>query len=484
MSSSHRIRQLCETWWVQLADSTRDQQHQFAEKFLEVLSWHEAAPIALPGPAMTWASASYLLRAGSEDSIAAHFVRPGALEAPSSVTERGLDFCPATRTLVATTRAFNVHYAFITDLYRSYLYDARTDELLLGSDTPAGFDDGFSGVLSREDIERGSLGELRREPRSITARRLRDWEQTWCKRLMAEGRVAEDAAGLTIDRLILLRYLLDHDILRRPGWRLHRRFNELMATVAASESAGCGHALVGLFHDIWLDWGADLFEPENALDAALENDAVVAALLREFSLLSRIKFQIATILESFNYGDASEKARVRMIPEEDEERNAQLHKVHFDTVDAFRIALDLTDEGYRAIFMWFDRLIDVYERVNREFDAKLARERAQNPPGTAGDDLFAWSTVEEQRPRACADPLPYAIEQGMRLYYTTPRQLRIGRLMLYLHLISRYHESKVRFVRFPPVCAALEERPNLLEKDRRQIYSPVQWRDEDNWGVG
>ena len=68
--------------------------------------------------------------------------------------------------------------------------------------------------------------------------------------------------------------------------------------------------------------------------------------------------------------------------------------------------LDLDEEGYRTIFHWFDRLIDVYERVAVEYEAVNATKQDDRREM----DLFGWSEMDSKRPRALTDPARHAVE--------------------------------------------------------------------------
>ncbi|MCX5757138.1 MAG: hypothetical protein NTU83_01260 [Candidatus Hydrogenedentes bacterium] len=446
METSHEITKLCESWWGKLADNTKEDQHRFAEQLLNLLGWRTVASIESKPVLAHVGSASYVLRGGAQIAVAAHFVMPGAIDPPSSLAKRGLDFCDTTRLLVNETRALNVDYAFITDLYRSYFYDARTDELLMSADSPAEFRRDMADPLRQADIESGSLEQLRRPPRTEVARHLHEWCHYWRESIVAHSGLADDAAFLAIDRLLVLRYLV--------------------GKAFSADSRGCGRLLCGLFHDIWFDWKADLFAAEPAIDAVLEKDTVAVPLLKESALHSRTKFSIATILESFNYGEAAEKARVRMVPDANEDRERYLARQTLANIDEAHIEIDLADEGYRAILHWFDKLVSMYERLDVEFEQQAAQGVACMPE----IDLFEWSEIAARRPQALTDRLQHAVERGMTVYYSAPRQLRTARLMLYLHVISRYHQSKQRFLSFPKIDAVFQKRPRVLEVDRKWIF--------------
>ena len=478
MDSSHEITRLCESWWGKLADNTKVDQHRFAEQLLELLGWRHVTPVESKPIFEHLGSASYILRGAAQAAVAAHFVMPGSLEPPTSLLKRGLDFCDTTRLLVNETRALNLDYALVSDLHRAYLYDARTDELLLHADTPTGFRTEMVEILSQAGIERGSLDQIRRQPRSEAARHLREWCHHWCETVVVESRLSEDIGFLAIDRLLVLRYLFEHDILKRTGWRLRKRFSELVGKAFSADSRGCGRQLRALFHDIWFDWKADLFAALPALDAVLEKDPIAVPLLKESALHSRAKFTIATILESFNYGEAAEKARVRMVPDANEDRDAYLAKQTWESIDKLHIGIDLADEGYRAIFYWFDQLVALYQRLEVEFESHM--RGAATPQEEV--DLFTWSELAAQRPHALADRLQHAVEHGMTIYYSSPRQLRTARLMLYLHLIGRYYQSKQRFTHFPRMGRVFKERPHVLDTDRKFIYQSAP-PDNEDWDV-
>ena len=197
-------------------------------------------------------------------------------------------------------------------------------------------------------------------------------------------------------------------------------------------------------------------------------------LLRQLALLSRPKFELLTILESFNYGEAAEKARVRMVPEGDEERTTYLAKQIACEVDNIRVEVDLSEEGYRAILFWLDRLTGLYKTL----EARYGRQVAQETHFEREKDLFSWSEAEAKRPQAFKDPFHHSVEQGLKVYYTTARQYRTARLILYLHLIERLVSGRVRFDRFPRIEAALQPRPRMPETQRKP---PRESSQEQEW---
>jgi hypothetical protein len=470
--STGKVTRLCEAWWERLADAGKNEQHRYARELLQLLGWEHALPFS-PREGGGPAALPFVLRAGGQTAIAAYFLMPGVLLPPSRVVESGLDFCPATRYLADQARELSVTCMLATDLQRAYLYDVRTDELVAHADGARAFNTLCVETLTRAQVERGALEEARREPRSVAARRLREWCERWILAAAREGNLPEETASLLVDRLIAVRYLFDRDILRRTKWRLQQRFSGLLAE-AGNDAPGVGRRLVNLFHDMWFDWKVDLFAGCPDLDAALYSDRLSAGILREFALLSRAKFSIATVLESFNHGDPQDKLRVRMVPDVNEDRETYLARQSLETMDRACIEVDLTDEGYRAIFHWFDRMVALYERLEADFDAQAG----QAVPRDGDLDLFSWSEMDAHRPGACGDKIGYACEHGLRVFYQGARQRRIARLLLTLHLISRYDRAHTPINTFPAVDRAVIARPPGLDT-RRLMARPCANIDEE-----
>lgn len=466
------ITRLCESWASRLADASRGDQQHYAEQFLRLLGWEQPIPFTPREGAAALSAMPYLLRAGGQTTLTAFFVLPGTLEAPSAVVEAGVDFCQATRVLVDDVNASNLPFAFIMDFYRSYLYDARTEELLLHADDPRVFQQELVPVLKKTSVERGALDEVRRQPRSVVARQLRDWAGHWIQVIAREGKIAEETASLVIDRLLVARYVFERDLFRRTRPRLQARLRTLVEESARGHHSGTGSALITLFHDMWFDWRIEIFAPVGELDRALQSDQVAVPLLQEFALLGKGKFSIATLLESFNHGEPAEKLRVRMVPDANDERDHYLNRQTLDTVDTARIELDVAEEGYRAIFHWFDKVTALYDRLERAYAEKHLRRGGSETE----IDLFSWSEQDQRRPGALGDKIAYACERGFGIYFSTHRQLRVSRLLLSLHLADLYAQGHQAINSFPSLEQVLMPRPQILSPDRVMNVRRVEFR--------
>lgn len=470
------ISSLCSTWWSRVTLSARSEQQIFVRRLLGLLDWDMPMPFTPPMAAAEMGAITYLLRSNGRSTVAACFLPPGLLESPSAVIARDLDCCPATRVLLDDLRSPAIHYLLICDLGRAYLYDAHTEELLEWSDDAGTFASRFQSLLKRGRVIHGALEDLRRPSRNTSAKQLREWSLGWSDRLESSWRVPADQAGILFDRLCAVYAVRAHDVFRRTRQRLLSRFEELVReALQGPERSGIGRSLVCLFHDMWLDWRIGLFSPCAALDSALEDDQLARAWLREALLHGCHKFTTATLLESFNFGDPAEKMRVRMVPEENPDREAYLYGHGMDNVDAARVVVDVAEEGYRAALFWFDRVVAWYDQLSAEFDRKAARTAE-----TAADaDLFAWSAVNAERPSACVDSLAHACGRGFGVLWSTPRQFRITRLLLTMHLIHRYAERKETVERLPDFEPLLERRHAALPPDqvlipRRRVSSDPQ----------
>lgn len=460
MQSFTEVAKLCNEWLKQPPESFTEHQKHFALEFLSQLEWEDLAAIDMAKTALP--CNSYLMRVDGEPVIAGHFLTPGALEPPSSVLDRGLDFCQCTRLLVNGTRKLSVPYAFISDFGRSYLYDTSSEELLLFADSPEFFARDMAAELMGTAIKEGELDEVRRSPRSAVSRSLREWRARWDSEIGKRIEQNEDESVLIIDRLLILRFLFDADIAKCSKWSLRGRFSKVVEMAFRKRGRGCGEALTGIFHDIWFQWKAEFFKPTPILDELLQDDQFTARLLQEFTLLSKTKFTIPCVLESFNYGDAMEKARVRIVPEPNELRERQIASQSPRNAEEAHVSIDVVDEGYRAIVHWFDKLVEAYDRQGLHYDAA----RTNHSSGAHPADLFAWSELDAKAPSGIRDKFQRAIEKGLAVYVLTPRQYRTARLILYLHLIEQYAQSRTPFTEFPLIEAAIRERPKNFDTQR------------------
>lgn len=457
------ILELCESWWSQVSTTTREDQQRYAAHFLALLGWREPVRLKTKQDAVRLSPVSFLLRGGGQTTVAAHFLMPGALDPPGAIVEKGLDYCPVARMLVNASHGLKAHYALISDLYRSYLYDVRTDELVSHADTPKVFHAELAPHLNRVAVERGAMEEMRRQPRSHVAKQLRNWAERWVETF--EGRIglSEENVNLLFDRLVVMRYLFERESLSRTRPRLRRLYQELAAAALSKDQPPLGDPFASLCDAIHGTWRIDLFESAPNLMPAFKDESLISAMLREFFLLSRAKFSIATILESFNFGDPAEKMRVRMVPEVNDEREAYLAKQSVNTIDEAKVEIDLAEEGYRALFFWYDRMAALYERLAADFEAA---ETMPEPEPDGALDLLDWSAQNARRPSACTDHLAYALDNGLCVYYQNPRQRRTARLMLTLHVISRYDQTRQSMQRMPAIGKVMQKRPLVLAADR------------------
>jgi hypothetical protein len=448
---------LCEAWQAPDLDL-----QGCARRFLHVLGWEFPLPFS-PGEAVeATGTVPFLLRADTGTALAALFVRPGKMEPPSALVDRGLDFCRMTRLLVNGMRGLNVRYLLITDMSHAYVYDVHDDALLLYADDPREFDEEVAPEVRRSAVCRGSLDALRRPPRSVMARQLREWRTFWVSQFVKCAGCPEPSAQTLIDRILVARFIFGHKVFRRTRSHFEKRFAELTRACWKGQIDGCGPQLSSIFHDMWFDWRIDLFEPDTALDRALTIDALTARIVVDASLISQSKIDVSTILESFNYGDPQEKMRVRMVPDSNEDREHYMATQSLSSIDDARILVDLQEEGYRAIFLWFDRVVSLYERFALDFEEQHQGERTLNE----GMDLFTWSAVDASRPDACGDVLAYACTHGFGILYGDQRQLQIARLLFTMHLIHQYGARKQPVERFPNLSAVFEQRPEVMRADQ------------------
>lgn len=465
---SMELVDLCESWWERRESFSVVELKKRAAEYLSLLGW---------GAGETFSTAfedeTALVCAPDGISLAIYFTAPDALETPSHVQSRALDFCVATRLRIEEARELLFDYALVTDLYRTYLYDVETDELLLTSDTPRAFLLTMYDEITKECVDAGSLREIRRNPRSYLGRNFREWCHGWLETLEVESGISMGVAEALMDRLLVLRFLAQREVERKGGSGLRNRLSALAEQARGGKGDVCGKDLGKLFLGVYSSRRIGMFRPQLELDSLLGRGEVVAPVLSEFMLLSEAKFTIPTLLESFNFGDAAEKARVRLVPGKDVDRERLLEEQTLDSVDRFQIEVDVVEEGYRAVGFWLEKLVSLYNRLRVELEGDATGKESEE-----GDAL---AVVD--RPLATRDPHRFAAKRGLRIFFVTERQYRTARLMFYLYIIQSYAEHQEAFAHFPMLEDALVQRPGLLESEKKWLHQPPPDHASRGWDV-
>lgn len=473
MRVEEKIVRLCDEWWTEQSHSKSATIRPQAERWLECLGWTRVQPVYLEH-----AACGFVGLGKDNKRIVFYFTMPGELETPSAVLERGLDYCETTLMLVGEAQLEGYEYAVITDLNRTYVYDATTDGLILSSDSPQLFVSDVLDFLLNDAVIEGALEDARREPASYIARQLRSWCKRWTRELSCEPFGSEDIADAVIDRVLLLRFLYNHPICEAPNWSYKSRFTHAISSAYEESTVTSKRILSELMNDLATMWGFDFFTVDPAVERFISKSTVMVNMMQEIALLAKIKFTPSTILESFNYGDASEKARVRLVPEANEEREEWLGRLSAPELGKSRMEIDVLDEGYRAIPYWLDRLVKTVNRLNatESFRQRFHEYSRRTPVPKEGDelDLFDWSegdsTPSSKSDDDHLDLLALCAERSLHIWTASERQHRCARITLYLYLIEQYSQEGNLFGRFPQIEPCFGNRPAMLESDKQWIY--------------
>lgn len=473
MRVEESIVALCDRWWTELSHSDTATIRNVAEGWMDYLGWKAGEPVVLEG-----AACGYTALNQSGQRIVFYFTMPGELDTPSAVVKKGLDYCETTLLLVGEAQLSKFDYVVITDLNRCYVYDAATDELILSSDTPQLFVGTIMESLLKEEVDGGSLDAVRREPSSYIARQLRTWCERWVVILSREPYGNEGIANAIVDRILVLRFLYDHSICETASWSYKARFTNVIGSAYEESPLAAKRNLVRLMDDMDAVWQCDLYARDESITRIVSKSENVVSMIQELALMAKTKFSVSAIMESFNYGDASEKARVRLVPEPSEERELWLGKMSISNFGESKMEVDVLEEGYRAIPYWFNRLLQTLRRVSVENDlTRWAEDCFVEAPAfeESGEmDLFAWSneneSAEGKNDGSEIDLLGLALRKLFYIWTATDRQRRTARIILFLHVIEFYESRGYSFGRFPVTEFTFGKRPALLEADKQWIY--------------
>ena len=473
MNVEQEIVTLCDRWWTELSHSKPETMKPVAQQWLRYLGWSAEESIFLEGAACGFSEVS-----ATGDRLVFYFTMPGELVTPSVMIDKGLDFCETTLMLVGEAQIEKHDYAIISDLNRTFVYDAKTDELVLYSDSPTIFIHDVLPELLKENVDLGALAEVRRDPASYVARQLRVWLQRWATVLSREPYGSESVADSIMDRMLVLRFLYDHSICENTSWSFKLHFTHVISAAYDESPASARRALLRLMDDLNRIWKNDMFAPDDSVRRIITRSVVVVEMIQELALMAKNKFTIASILESFNFGEASEKARVRLVPEPSEEREMWLGKLSVAEFGSSKLEVDILEEGYRAIPHWFNRILSTVTRIGREHDLSgLGKGSSVSIPdfGENGEmDLFSWT--EEQSTASAApavsevDRIEVCLGQLFLVWAASERQHRTARIVLLLHIIKLYESGRHPFGVFPEMDCVIADRPSLLDTDKQWIY--------------
>ncbi|MCX8064236.1 MAG: hypothetical protein N3G21_03605 [Candidatus Hydrogenedentes bacterium] len=449
-------------WWRLAYNSTGLERYRYSEDFFNRLGWETFTPLPETKTMRELGCFNFLLATPNQKTLQVIIVPKDSIYLPSKVKNNYLDFCPLSRILLQEIDKVYSAFIFITDFSKFHLYSLRDNTLILWADYPAQFIRDIAPYLLHENVTKDVLEEIPRVTKSIFAKEIRDWFSYWHKKLLETVKLPEEKTDTLLDRFIVLHNVFTNMLFPRMREVFESRFLTLVDEATwGSTNSNIGEELVALFHDIWFHWRIAPFQIDTEIDSILTESTIALEILQNFPLLSPQKFEMPVILESFNFGDAQERMRIRMIPEPNPEREMYLKTQTKNTIDNAKIEIDIRDEGYRAILFWFDRLIKCYEDIEEsEFS-----ETSTNTKDTE-DDLLSWGINHNSKPSALKDKIGYACTNGFKILYQTSRQLRIAKLILTLHLIEIYAKRDLSVEKFPPLEQIFIHKPAIIPSER------------------
>lgn len=457
--------QIPESWWKWAQASQGIERYRYIEDFLNRLGWKSFVPLPETEVMKNTSTFPFLLTTENGKGVYIAIVPEHLFTLPSKIKNKNLDFCPLSRLLLEEFSEEYSRYILMTDFSKFHLYSIPDQTLIMWADYPAQFQMEIAPLLLAPCVDNGSLDEIPPIPKSTLARELRDWNMCWIKKFQQVADLTEEKANTIIDRFLVIHHVFSHRIFWKTHEFLEERLLDLIdMAITQHEPEGIGEQLIALFHDMWFDWRIGCFQIDTEIDRVLSQDDTSAELLYEYPLLSPNKFDTAVLLESFNYGDSLERMRVRMIPEPNPDREAYLHLQTKDTIDKAQIEVDISEEGYRAILFWFDRLIKCYEMLEEKEMNKL-------PSVDTLDDLWSWGQRNNDIPTTFRNKIQQACHHGFRICYQNARQLRIARLLLTIHLIQLYGESKHPLEKFPSMEQVFIKKPEPIPSERSKRIS-------------
>ena len=449
-------------WWRLAYNSVGSERYRYSEDFFRRLGWEIFIPLPETEIMKELGCFNFLLTTPNQKTLQVIIAPKDSIYPPSKLKNSYLDFCPISRIIIQEIEKNYSSHIFITDFSKFHLYSLQDQTLVLWADYPAQFIHDLSPYIIFKNVEKGILEEIPRVTKSVFAKEIREWFSYWHKKLLETAKLPDEKTDNLLDRFLILHHVFSNRLFPRTRENFQSRFLELIdRAVFNYDSEMLGEELIALFHDIWFHWRISPFQIDAEIDSALAQPDIAIELLQNYPLLSPNKFEIPILLESFNFGDAQERMRIRMIPEPKPERELFLRNQTKDTIDEVKIEVDIKDEGYRAILFWFDRLIKCYDDLEeREFPQQ------QNNENNFEEDLWTWGLNYNSKPSALKDKIGYACSNGFRIIYHTSRQLRVAKLILTLHLIELYAQKNPELEKFPYIEKIFIHKPAIIPSER------------------
>ncbi|MCD6288234.1 MAG: hypothetical protein J7M12_03880 [Candidatus Hydrogenedentes bacterium] len=381
--------------------------------------------------------------AGSHSPLSFGVVKPSDLDPFFEVNGVGIDVpAPVLVSSLASSGPPPARHLLLTDGDRAVLLDASSQEPLLSAETADRFDWTIKPLLVRDRVLGGSLRELRRKTFTTFAKELREWSTDWENTLVEKIGMDRAASHRLLDSMIIARAGIDSQMFRSvANGKLYR----LAVDGLFADRQSSGVKWRELLCSLRTELGLALLDIDETADRLFAADGLGTDLCRSLMEQSRSKFTVPVVLESFNYGDPSEKSLVRMRPELDEDIEIYLSRQTVETIPDINVTVDLNELGYRGVLNVFDRLLRFYTELEESLG--LLTPTSSDEVGLSHAD--STDPVESRR-QAFRDIPQFVVRHNFVARVNTAHQHRVVTLLLYLHVLYHHERSQRAFKRFPP----------------------------------
>lgn len=328
----------------------------------------------------------------------------------------------------------------LTDGDRTVLIDTSAEEPVLIAETLDRFDAVIKPLLRRENVLNGSLRELRRKSFIMLARELRAWLVEWQRTLTAEVGLPHADVCALLDRLIILRAMMDFQTLDTISNRkLYKMQKAAVQGFLSYHRSGpvkwCRYLSI-----LSAEYGLDILGLSESIDRLFAPGAPGPDLCRSLMQLSRTKFTLPVVLESFNYGDPTEKSLVRMTPKFNDEIEFHLSGQTPETMAEINLEANLGELGYRGVLNLFDRLLKLHDEMKEISDMRKGPENGNgNGNGNGQNHTFS-------------DAPRFVMSHSFEVHVNSEHQRRVVTLLLHLHILHHHNRAKSPLSGFPPIA--------------------------------
>lgn len=351
---------------------------------------------------------------------------------------------------------YDLKYCVLTDIKSTYLYNIKSEEVLLYTSSLDDFELKFLPTLKREFIESGNIEKFPTKTPDLWGKELKFWMLMWHSKFSEYYPLPKSTLYLFFLRLIVISLIskgFDEDnkgffeVLYERGKRLNGNSDENEIPDYAKLSQ--------VFQNFLNEYSVVVCQFDQELDRlflrTVNIESVLKDLIENFLLLSCSKFTIPALISAF---DSEESAQDYVFAEFNKVKPSQIKFI--PTADDYHpyYHISVEKDGYIEIVNAFDEAMINYELHN----SWVQRELTLNRRMSVQLDIFVNNVVSMDERGLITDFIKKFIESNCYIDVKNDNESYTSILILYIKMIEWYQNHKDSVRKFPDVYKVFQKK--------------------------